>query len=52
MFDSGDTSCNPGHPDIAASILTLGLHCLINLHVLDRWLLVLTTAAAAGAGID
>ena len=24
VFDMGDNSCNPGHPDIAASILKMG----------------------------
>ncbi len=39
MYDMGDNSCNPGHPDIAVSILTLGLHCMMNAHMVDRWVL-------------
>lgn len=50
MYGVGDNRCNPAHPDMAVSILTLDLHCVMNLHMVDRWVLVLTIAAAATAG--
>jgi len=80
IYDVGDNSCNPGHPDIAVSIekkrkeyafrhqfnekpsiipgcpgavsiLTLGLHRMI-LRIGNRWVFVLTAAAAVAAAID